>query len=173
MKNVHCLVLLYGATGEFTAEMAAQVAQYMCNNGVVEKIDEMVIKDFDTEAIAKALLGAASIDMMNDEPSARIIHFEKPVSSEEDIKNEAMSKAIEYIGTFFAESLAIGKETNNYSKFALELAMRVEDDHTAQAIEIIAKGIGKPSRHTLSKFRITPGAREVIRDIYGSHPRFH
>lgn len=88
------------------------------------------------------------------------------------IDETAIKNAIIFLGTMFAEQLNEGQKTSNYSKFALSLSLRMGDEKVRNAIEILATKSGSVSKNIFQKYKMSAGAFEVIRDIYGSYPGF-
>lgn len=125
----------------------------------------MVMMHKDANAIANALTAQAVKE-------ADGTHQE--LGEAEKAAEKAVESAIIIIGTIFAEEIQIGIATNNYSKLATQIMLRVNDPDVFNAIKTLAttKGISIP-KGIIRKYKYTPGVGDVIRDVYGTMPQFH
>jgi len=164
MKVTNAIVILYDGE-RLSAGAAMSIEETLRSFGIVKKSSDIMMVHKDANAIASALTAQAVVE-------ADRTHQE-PREAEKTAK-KAVESAIIIMGTIFAEEIQIGIETNDYSKLAVQIMLRINDPDVFNAVKTLAttKGISVP-KDIIRKYKYTPGVGEVIRDVYDTMPQFH
>ena len=170
MNKPCALVIVYNGTADITQQAAHDIIQAMFDNGVTSTPKLTELKAFDTDALADIII--EDLIVRTHKSEVKIVDLTKTQQAKEDPDAKAIENAYVFLGTMFAESLKKGKETGNYSEFAMSLMLGINDERISNAIEILSTKTGKVSGRKWNKYNMTTAALDVIKDIYRSDPRF-
>ena len=170
MNKPCALVIVYNGTADITQQAAHEIIQTMFDCGVTATPKLTELKAFDTDALADIII--EDLIVRTHKSEVKIVDLTKTQQSKEDPNDKAIENAYVFLGTMFAESLKKGKETGNYSEFAMSLMLGINDERISNAIEILSTKTGKVSGRKWNKYNMTTAALDVIKDIYRSDPRF-
>lgn len=149
-------------------EDAAVIALTLQQLHLTNDIKNVVIKFIDHDSVLSCIAKSIAEDI-NSDSNVKVVNIE----GKKMVFDEALEAAIILVGTVFKDSLRECAKTGNYHKFAMELMLHCPNDNIAEAIEMIATRRGNVRQDVIDKYCMTPGAIEVIRDVYGSVTRFH
>lgn len=166
MNRPCAIVVVYNGTADITKQAAHNIIQTMFDNGVTPTPNSARLKAFDTDALTSMIV--ENLVSGIDKTEVKIIDLK---DKENDYGKE-IENAFVFLGTMYAESLKKGKETGNYSEFAMSLMLGIDDEKVLNAIEILATKTGKVSGRKWNQYNMTPGALDVIKNVYNSHPKF-
>lgn len=170
MNKPCAIVIVYNGTADITQQAAHDIIQAMFDNGVTSTPKLTELKAFDTDALADIII--EDLITRTHKSEVKIVDLTKKQQTKEDPEVKAIENAYVFLGTMFAESLKKGKETGNYSEFAMSLMLGINDERISNAIEILATKTGKVSGRKWNQYNMTTAALDVIKDIYRSDPRF-
>lgn len=170
MNKPCAIVIVYNGTADITQQAARSIIQTMFDHGVTSTPNSAELKAFDTDALANIII--EDLIARTHKSEVKIVDLTKTQQSKEDLDAKAIENAYVFLGTMFAESLKKGKETRNYSEFAMSLMLGINDERISNAIEILATKTGKVSGRKWNQYNMTTAALDVIKDIYRSDPRF-
>ena len=156
MNRINAIVILYNGD-EFPERVSDIMHKVLRDSGIVEDGSGISIISIDQESLTE-LIGKEIAP----------VALSKVMVPEKNSEDEALQNAIIFIGTMCAESLIESKKDSNYRRFAIDLATKLGDEKMRNAIEIIANTKGKVTKALLNKYKMTSGAIETIRDVYGS-----
>lgn len=169
MNKPCAIVIVYNGTADITPQAAHNIIQTMFDCGVTSTPNLAELKAFDTDALADIII--EDLIVRTHKSEVKIVDLAKP-EPKEDPDAKAIENAYVFLGTMFAESLKRGKETRNYSEFAMSLMLGINDERISNAIKILATKTGKVSGRKWNQYNMTSAALDVIKDIYRSDPRF-
>lgn len=169
MNKPCAIVIVYNGTADITQQAAHDIIQTMFDHGVTSTPKLTELKAFDTDTLADIII--EDLIVRTHKSEVKIVDLAKP-EPKEDPDAKVIENAYVFLGTMFAESLKKGKETRNYSEFAMSLMLGINDERISNAIEILATKTGKISGRKWNQYNMTTAALDVIRDIYRSDPRF-
>jgi hypothetical protein len=170
MNKPCAIVIVYNGTADITPQAAHNIIQTMFDCGVTATPKLTELKAFDTDALADIII--EDLIVRTHKSEVKIVDLTNKQQSKPDPEVEAIENAYVFLGTMFAESLKKGKETINYSEFAMSLMLGINDERISNAIEILATKTGKVSGRKWNQYNMTTAALDVIKDIYRSDPRF-
>ena len=170
MNKPCAIVIVYNGTADITQQAAHDIIQTMFDCGVTSTPKSTELKAFDTDALADIII--EDLIARTHKSEVKIVDLTKTQQAKEDPDAKAIENAYVFLGTMFAESLKKGKETGNYSEFAMSLMLGINDERISNAIEILATKTGKVSSRKWNQYNMTTAALDVIKDIYRSDPRF-
>lgn len=166
MNRPCAIVVVYNGTADITKQAAHNIIQTMFDNGVTPTPNSAELKAFDTDALTSMVI--ESLISGIDKSEVKIVDLkDEKTNDAEEIEN-----AYVFLGTMYAESLKKGKETGNYSEFAMSLILGIDDEKVSNAIEILSTKSGKIYGRKWNQYNMTKGALDVIKDVYRSHPKF-
>lgn len=170
MNKPCAIVIVYNGTADITQQAARSIIQTMFDCGVTNTPQSAEMKAFDTDSLADIII--EDLVARTHKSEVKIVDLTKKQQAKEDPDAKAIENAYVFLGTMFAESLKKGKETGNYSEFAMSLMLGINDERISNAIEILSTKTGKVSGRKWNQYNMTTAALDVIKDIYRSDPRF-
>lgn len=161
-KSINALVIIYsGKPSIKRVDVAAAIAEQLKQLGIVESLSDITITAKDSDSLSNLIVKEIYSGV-----TAETININ---AKSEDTK--LLEGAIVLIGTMFAESLVIGKETGNYAPLMKDLLINIHDEAVRRALDIISGNgtQGTVSRAILTKYKFTASAVAVMKEALATY----